>query len=79
MKQGIILVIDKEIKAVRVLISKSVAELNRIKVNGRLTRKSKRNRAEITESCGMITSYNLTCYIEKLKKRIKYLIKLTHN
>ena len=68
-----ILIIEKEIKSVRALISKTVAELNRIQVNGRLTRRSKRNRKEILKGCGTISSYNLTCYIEKLKKRIKYL------
>ena len=67
-----VLRVEKEIKEVRATISKCCAELKRLQHGGRLTRKTKRNRKKISEQCGEITCYNLVCYIEKLKKRIKY-------
>ena len=65
--------VDKEIKNVRSQLSKTCAELNRLKCNGRLTRKSRRNRLDISKLCGEISCYSLTCLLEKLKRRIKYL------
>lgn len=66
--------IDYEIKTTRSIISKTVAELQRIQSSGRMTRKGKRNREEIRKHCdGEISLYSLTCYICKLKSRLKYL------
>ena len=68
-------VIDNSIKDVRSRLSKCSAELNRLKINGRFTKRTKRNREEIRKECGEITHHTLICYMEKLKKRIKYLSK----
>ena len=68
-------IIEDEIKNVRALLSKTSAELRRLKNNGRMTRRTKRNRAEISKNCGSISNYTLICYMEKLKKRLKYLSK----
>ena len=67
--------IDDEIKQTRAFLSKCVAERDRIRGNGRLTRKTKRNRVEIANQCGTISLYALTCLIEQRKKRLKYLSK----
>ena len=68
-------IVEIEIKEVRSRLSKCKAEIERLTVNGRLTKKGRRNRQQIQNECGEISHYVLVCYMEKLKKRIKYLSK----
>ena len=59
-------------KMVRPRLSKSSAELRRLKGNGRFTKITKKNREEMAEECGEITHYSLA---SKVKKRLRYLAK----
>ena len=51
--------LDDEIKSVRAFLSKCVAEHQRLCNQGRLTRRTRRNRTEILGHCETISSYSL--------------------
>ncbi len=63
--------IDREIVEKRKVLSKCVAEISRLKNNGRMTRKTKRNREQFTQLIGNISVYNLTALSCKLKAEIR--------
>ena len=63
--------IDDEIAAKRKLLSQCVAEIERLKTRGRITRKTKRNRERFFESIGEISVYSLTKLACKLKAEIR--------
>ena len=64
--------IENEILEKRKLLSKCVAELERLKVNGRMTRKTKRNRVEFLKVLvNGISVYSLTKLICKLKAEVR--------
>ena len=65
--------IETEVKETRRLLSKCSSEITRLKNRNRLTRKSKRNRVELSKLCGSLSIYSLTCLLEKLKQHLKYL------
>ena len=62
--------LDGSIFECRRRISQCVAELDRIKRNGRTTRKTLRNRKNIEAEIGNISTISLTKYIMKLKAQI---------
>ena len=68
--------INKEIEDSRRLLSQSSAEISRLKCNGRMTRKTKRNRKRIEKKInGVISVYSITKLIMKLKARTRRLTK----
>ena len=67
--------VNNEISETRKLLSKCVAELDRITRGARMTRKTKRNRKLIGSKIGVISSCSLTKYIMKLKARVRRLSK----
>ena len=70
-----VLEVETEIRGVCALLSKTSTELNRLKTNGRLTRRTKRNQIEISKGCSaIISNCSLVCNTEKLK-RLHYLSK----
>ena len=68
--------LEQEIKELCKLISQGVSEIDRLKKNGRLTRKSKRNTKMFEECIGYVSIYGLTKLIMKSKARIHRLAKV---
>ena len=62
--------LEKDVLEKRKLISKCVAEKQRISENSRITRRTRRNRKEIEKLIGKISLYSLTKLICKLKAQV---------
>ncbi|PFX23499.1 Retrovirus-related Pol polyprotein from type-1 retrotransposable element R2 [Stylophora pistillata] len=58
---------------IRAKLSKAKAEIERIKTNGEITKKGKRNRAELKKVCKTLTVANLVAYMEKEKSKLRRL------
>ena len=58
---------------IRAKLSKAKAEIERIKTNGKITKKGKRNRAELKKECKTLTVANLVAYMEKEKSNLRRL------
>ena len=63
--------IEREIKDKRKLLSKCVAEIDRLKKNGRMTKRTKKNRDEISKYCGNISVHSVTQLVCKLKAEVR--------
>ena len=62
--------LEKDVLEKRKLVSKCVAEKQRITENSRITRRTRRNRKEIEKLIGTISLYSLTKLICKLKAQV---------
>ena len=58
---------------IRAKLSKAKAEIERIKTNGKITKKGKRNRAKLMRECKKLTVANLVAYMEKEKSNLRRL------
>ena len=66
-------VLVKQVKEIRRKLSIAKAELDRIKKNGRITRKGRRNRKDLLKECKVISVEELVNFMEKEKSRLRKL------
>ena len=66
-------VIEKQVKEIRRKLSIAKAELDRIKKNGRITRKGRRNRKDLLKECTVISVEELVNFMEKETSRLRKL------
>ena len=62
-----------EVGEIRKKISIAKAELDRVRINGKLTKKGKRNRAMLKEERKYISAAELVSYMEKQKSLLRKL------
>ena len=62
-----------EVGEIRKKISIAKAELDRVRVNGKLTKKGKRNRAILQEECKHLSAAELVSYMEKQRSLLRKL------
>ena len=62
-----------DVREIRKKISIAKAELDRVRINGKLTKKGKRNRAMLKEECKHISVADLVSYMEKQKSLLRKL------
>lgn len=60
-------VLEKQVEEIRRKLSIAKAKLDRIKENGRITRKERRNRRELLKECKVISVEELVNFMEKEK------------